>query len=252
MLCGRSENSPVVTVDLELGVVGSGAKIIAKSSSFDERPVHTLKIPETDSPRTTIYVPSTLPNKPVPQRTVEEDPGLGVLTHNMFDISTAIDRASSPSSESVSDDDRSSLDHSLESSATSGDKERSNAACKSDISHVEREQTRNGFYENVSATQSTQFDSVEVAEDGIGQGDQWEGHPEMFADDDLAETMFEVEQSSDESIYEDDPEIPSHRWLKFAIEFVWLHKLPNTIKEMDEDEGLEDIPGVKEVEEAKT
>ncbi|KAJ3565195.1 hypothetical protein NP233_g7792 [Leucocoprinus birnbaumii] len=244
----HSETSPVVTVDLELGVVGPGPKSVTKSASFDKRPVHSLKVPETDSPRTSIYVPSTLPTKIEPRRTVEEHPPLGPLVHNTFDISTALDRASSPSSESVSDDDASSLNHSLDSSATSSG-HRGISAPKSDVSHTERQQVRNGFYENCGATRSTQFDSVEVAEDGVGEEEQWEGHSEVFVDDDLAETVFEAEPVSDDSLYEDDPDIPSHRWLKVAIEFVWLHKLPNTINEMDEDDMIGEVRAVKEAQE---
>lgn len=71
---------------------------------------------------------------------------------------------------------------------------------------------------------------------------------QFFSNVDINETEIEIETSSDEGIYEGDPDVPAHRWLKFAIEFVWLHKLPNTIQElqeMEEEEIAREVRGIK-------
>jgi hypothetical protein len=190
-----------------------------------------------------ILAPSTSAGKLELGRPLEEDPDPPAL----FNIPTVVAYASFPSTESLSGDERSSID-SVESSVTSAAGTALGACSQESALQVDRQPARNGFYENCTASRSTHFDSVEVAEDCAGE-EECKGYDEVFVDDDLAETIFEVERGSDESIYESDPDVPAHRWLKFAIEFVWLHKLPNTIKEMEEEDGNGEIRGVREVEE---
>ncbi|KXN84017.1 hypothetical protein AN958_00576 [Leucoagaricus sp. SymC.cos] len=63
------------------------------------------------------------------------------------------------------------------------------------------------------------------------------------------ETIFGVDCDSDDGIFENDQEVPPHRWLKCAIEFVWLHKLPTTIKEIEEVEEMGHVGGLPVIEE---
>jgi hypothetical protein len=64
--------------------------------------------------------------------------------------------------------------------------------------------------------------------------------PELDTEDSAGPTFsVTISYDEDSSDDEDDPEVPSHRSLKLALNDMWCHKVLHTIKEVDE-EGTEE------------